>query len=150
EEPPAEIVRRLRRLVLRGLRLQPLVAVEGMQLALELLLVGELAAGREHAVLRAPMRGIGADRLHGAGRRRGGAATGTRDVARDLRDLGDLQPARQPFEIALLLGLEITGHGNSMGSCRQARARPGRDTTRGPLAPPLPSGERSPARKRGR
>ena len=46
EIAPAEIVGRLRRLVLLGLLLQPLIGVERMLLALELFLVGELAARR--------------------------------------------------------------------------------------------------------
>src|SRR6476620_10031898 len=51
-EAPAEIVWRLRRFVLRGLRLELFVAVEGMKLALEGLLIGELLALRDEAVLR--------------------------------------------------------------------------------------------------
>ena len=60
---PAEIVGGLRRLVLLGLLLQPLVGVERVLLALELLLVDELAAGRDRAVLRLEVDGVGADRL---------------------------------------------------------------------------------------
>ena len=68
EEAPAEIVRRLRVDVLGGVILQPLVSVERMLLALELLRVRQLAAGLEHAVLRLERGGVGADRL-GRGRR---------------------------------------------------------------------------------
>ena len=64
---PAEIVRRLRRFVLLGLLLQPAIGVERMLLALELLLVVELAAGFDGAVLRAQMLGVGTGRLRCAG-----------------------------------------------------------------------------------
>src|SRR5262249_42467432 len=74
-----------------------------MLLALELLLVGELATGAEHAILRQQMRGVGAGR-RGSGRRR---AVGSPGAARGF---GDLQAGRQAFQIALLFGLEITGH----------------------------------------
>ena len=69
EEAPAEIVVGLRRLVVGGLRLQPLVAVERIELALEFLRVGQLAAGLDDAVLRAQRRGVRADRLRGCRRR---------------------------------------------------------------------------------
>jgi len=49
---PAEIVRRLRKLIVGGLLLQPSVGVERMFFTLQLLLVGELAAGGQHAILR--------------------------------------------------------------------------------------------------
>ena len=49
---PAEIVGGLRRLVVLRLLLQPRIGVERMLLALELFLVGELAARRRRAVLR--------------------------------------------------------------------------------------------------
>ena len=67
EEPPAEIVGRLRIFVARAELLEALVAVEGMLLALELFLIGKLLAGGEHAVLRFEGRGVGSRRL---GRRR--------------------------------------------------------------------------------
>jgi hypothetical protein len=51
EEAPAEIVVRLGRLIGRGLPLEPLIGVEGMLLALEFLLVGQLAAGLDDAIL---------------------------------------------------------------------------------------------------
>src|SRR5215831_18099759 len=56
---PAEIVGGLWRLVLPSLLLQPLVGIEGMLLALEILLVRELAAGRRRAVLGLDMDRIG-------------------------------------------------------------------------------------------
>src|SRR5262245_32464782 len=58
EEAPAEIIVGLGRFVGGRLLLEPLVAVEGMLLALELLLVGELAASLENTILRAPMLGL--------------------------------------------------------------------------------------------
>ena len=80
-----------------------------MLLALELLLVGQLAAGLDDAVLGGDVGRIRAGR-HGrrrsaCGRRAGGRA---REAARRLRDL---QAGHEAFEITLLLGLEITGHG---------------------------------------
>src|SRR5262249_42292003 len=62
-EPPTEIVRRLGRLVAGRLRLEALVAVERVRLALELLLVGELLALRERAILRLERCRVGAGRL---------------------------------------------------------------------------------------
>src|SRR5205814_3231044 len=56
---PAEVVGRLRRGVVHGLLLETAVSVERMPLALELLLVVELAACRDGAVLRRDMLGIG-------------------------------------------------------------------------------------------
>ena len=104
EVAPAEIVRRLGVLVVRRLRLQPVVAVERMQFALELLLFGKLAAGLENAVLGAQMRGVGAGRF-GSGRAlRGG------DAAIRAGGLGDLQARNETFQVTLLLGVEIAGH----------------------------------------
>jgi hypothetical protein len=103
EEAPAEIVRRLGILVARGLRLQALVTVERMQLALEFFLLGEFAAGFDDAILRARMLGIRADRLGRRRRRR-------RRTAGWPRRLGDLQAGHETFEIALLFGVEIAGH----------------------------------------
>ena len=60
EETPAEIVGRLGIFVVRRLRLEPFVAVEWVQFALEFLLFGELAAGFEDAILRVQVRGVGA------------------------------------------------------------------------------------------
>ena len=118
EEAPAEIVRRLRIFVLGGLLLQPLVAVERMLLALELFLVGELAAGCEHAVLRLECRRVGADRL----RRRGAAAPARAAAAPAMlaRRLGDLHAGDEAFEIALLFGVEIAGRSARLASLRSA------------------------------
>src|SRR5262249_28091789 len=80
---------------------------EGVQFALEFLLVGKLAARFCHLVLSTPVRGVGTRRL---GRRRcggGAGATPARNVARGPRDL---QAGHEAFEIALLLRLEIAGH----------------------------------------
>ena len=95
---PAEIVRGLRRLVLLRLLLQPVVGVERMLLALELLLVGELAARRRDAVLRLEMDRVGSGRLALAAGQR--AARRARGV-----EAGD-----EAFEIAFLVGGEIAGH----------------------------------------
>ena len=72
-EAPAEIVVSLRRLVVGGLRLQPLVAIERMQLPLELFGIGKFFAFFEEALLRAQMIGIGA---HGLGRSGARSSTG--------------------------------------------------------------------------
>ena len=64
-----------------------------MLLALELFLLVELAAGRDRAVLREQMLGVGA----GLDRRRGLAA----EPAPGARDL---QARGEAFEIAFLLG----------------------------------------------
>src|SRR6516165_4692106 len=105
EEAPAEIVRRLGIFVVRRLRLEAFVAVEGMQLALEFLLLGELAAGGEDAILRAQMRGVGAARLRRLCSPAGGSAGAL------ARGLGDLQAGDETFEVTLLLGVEIARHG---------------------------------------
>src|SRR6185312_16659575 len=102
---PAEIVRRLGIFVRRRLRLEFLIGIEGMLLALDLLLVGKLAAARDRQVLRLQRRSVGAGRLR-CRRRRGGAGSspGTRHA---LRGLGDLKAGDEAFEIALLLRLEV-------------------------------------------
>ena len=69
EETPTEIVRRFRVFVLGGEALEPLVGIERMLVALELLRVGQLAAGLEHAVLCFQRGGIRPDRLAPRGRR---------------------------------------------------------------------------------
>ena len=102
EEAPAEIIGGLGIFVACRLRLEPFVAVEGVQFTLEFLLLGKLAAGLEHPLLRAQMCGVRAARL-----RRPGA----RGAALDARGLGDLQAGDEAFEVALLFGAEIAGHG---------------------------------------
>src|SRR4029450_3717329 len=64
---PAEVIVGFRRLVVCGLRFQALIAVERMQLALELLRIGKLLAFFDEAILRAQMSRIGS---HGFGRSR--------------------------------------------------------------------------------
>src|SRR6185437_13075134 len=100
---PAKIVRRLRIFVRRRLLLQCLVGVERLLLALDLLLIGELAATRDDAVLRLQRGGIGTDRL---ARGRWRAAHRAGDA---LDRLGDLHPGDKALEIALLLRLELAG-----------------------------------------
>src|SRR6516162_4230191 len=56
EETPAKIVVGFRSFVSRCLFLQPLVSVERVKLALEFFRIGKLAAGFDHAVLRAKPR----------------------------------------------------------------------------------------------
>ena len=110
---PAEIVRRLGIFVRRRLPFQFLVGVEGMLLALDLLLVGELAAGGDDAVLRLQRRGVGTDRLRRSCGR-GGAESSPGD-GHALRSLGDLDAGDEAFEIALLLGLEVARrHGGGL------------------------------------
>jgi hypothetical protein len=118
EEAPAEIVVGLGRLIGRGLGLELLIAVERVQFALELLLVGKLAAGLDDAILGGDVRRIRAGHCR---RRRcacGCRAGGARKAARRLRDL---QAGHEALEITLLLRLEITGHGvldlTTVGHC---------------------------------
>src|SRR6516162_1295472 len=61
EETPAEIVVGFRCFVSSRLFLQPLVSVERVKLAFEFFWIGKLAAGFDHAVLRAQSGGIGPD-----------------------------------------------------------------------------------------
>ena len=100
EEAPAEIIVRLGRLVGGGLRLELLVAVERIELALEFFRIRELAASLEHALLRAQSGGVGPDRLAGspALRRR----RSSRKTVRSARAFRDLQAGHEAFEIALL------------------------------------------------
>ena len=112
EETPAKIVVGFRRFVLGGLILQPLISIERIELALEFLRIGELAAGFDRPVLRAQSRRVGPDRLRrrcgavrpGGGKRRRPVATCR------TQSLGDLQSGHQAFEIALLLWFEIARH----------------------------------------
>jgi hypothetical protein len=102
EVAPTEIIGRLRILVFRGVRLEPLVRVEGMLVALEFFRIRQLAAGGEHAILCLARGGLGTDRLD---RQR------VRGCANSLRRLGDLQARDEAFEISLLFGLEVAGRG---------------------------------------
>src|SRR4029077_10441481 len=107
EKTPAEIVVGLGRLVLGGLVLELLIAVERMQLALEFFRVRQLAAGLDDAVLRPLRRGVGAHRFcrHCVRWRCRSAVAG-----RSSRCLRDLQAGHEAFEITLLLRLEISRH----------------------------------------
>ncbi|MHC2265239.1 hypothetical protein ACVILJ_000622 [Bradyrhizobium diazoefficiens] len=84
----------LGRRIVERLLSQPRIGVEGMLVALELLLVGELLARGDDLVLRLDVHGIRTGRL---GIRLAGAATKT------ATDPADLQTGREAFEIALLL-----------------------------------------------
>ena len=106
EEAPTEIVRRLWVFILGRVRLQALVGIEGMFVALELFLIGKFAAGSERAVLRFERRSVGAGRL--GWRRRSGRSRRNSAGNASCR-LGDLHAGNEPFEIALLLGVEIAG-----------------------------------------
>src|SRR5580698_11324050 len=117
EEPPAEIVIRLRRLVFDGLPLQLLVAVERIKFALEFFRVGELAAGFENLLLRAPRSRFRADGL----RRSACAICGGSVAVYSSRRFRDLHPGHEAFEIALLLWFEITRHGSSVPSSPPCR-----------------------------
>ncbi len=107
EEPPTEIIVRLGRGIGGSLGFEFFVAVEGVQFALEFLLVGELAARFRHLVLGPPMRRVRTGRLR---RRRRGGSAGTTAACYVTRGPRDLQAGHEAFEIALLFGLEITGH----------------------------------------
>src|SRR5262245_42574168 len=108
EEAPAEIVVRVGRFVLRYLRLEPLIAVEGMQLALELLRIGKFLSFLDDAILCAQMRGVRAD---GLCRDRAGSSGGRagRRCGR-AGNAGDLQARHEAFEIALLFRIKIARH----------------------------------------
>jgi hypothetical protein len=74
-----------------------------MQFALELFLIGKLAACRDDAVLRFQRRRIGADGLG-----LGGCSAALRRGARDaLRGLRNLNAGDEALQVALLLRLEI-------------------------------------------
>ncbi len=75
------------------------IGVERMFFALEFFLIVEFAAGRDGAVLRLEMRGVGADRLR---LRRGRGALARRRASPEAR--------RKSFEIALLVESKIAGH----------------------------------------
>jgi hypothetical protein len=90
-----------------------------VQFALELLLVGQLAAGCQHAVLRFQGGCVGSDRL-GLGSYR----TRCRGTGDALCRLGDLNTGDEAFQISLLLGLEIAalraGNAFSVGLAHSA------------------------------
>src|SRR3569832_1901070 len=78
-----------------------------MLLALDLLLVGELATARDRRVLRLQRCRIGTGWLR-CRDRRSGAGNGP-GACNALRGLGDLDDGDEALEIALLLGLEVAG-----------------------------------------
>ena len=77
-----------------------------MLLALELFRIGQLAAGRQNAVLRLQRGSVRTDRL-GSGRRARTCGHGARDT---LCGLGDLRAGDEAFKIAFLLGVEVASH----------------------------------------
>jgi hypothetical protein len=99
KKPPAKIVGGLGVFVFRRLLFQLFVAVKGMQLALEFLLVRELFAFREHAVLGTDMRRVRTRRLGNSARR-----SFIRDGGSAASRARDLQAGGEAFEIPLLLG----------------------------------------------
>src|SRR5262249_6581276 len=107
KEAPTEIVIRFGRLVCCRLCLEFFIAVERVQIALELLLIGQLLTVLEKAILRLEMRRVGTDRLRRSGGRR--RRDRTRRQAAD-RTSG-LQTRCEAFQIALLLGREIAVRG---------------------------------------
>ena len=101
EVAPAEIVRGLRIFVLRGLRLEPLVTVERMLLALELLRVRQLAASGEDpsCAFRAAASGpVGLT-----------YAAVAPPHSRSPRRLGDLRPATNPSRYRFCSGSKSPG-----------------------------------------
>src|SRR6185503_2255894 len=74
------------------------VSIERMLLALELLLVRELAARRRDAILRLDVDRVGSGRL--------GLAAG-QHTARRARGI---QPRHEAFEVTLLVGGKVAGH----------------------------------------
>ena len=105
KKPPAEIVRRLGIFAFGRMRLQPLISIEWMLLAFELFGIGKFPARSEHAVLRRKPRGVRA-----RGFRRSDSCT-RHGAGYALRRFGNLHSGDEPFQITLLLGVEIAGIG---------------------------------------
>ena len=78
-----------------------------MLLALELLRVGQLAAGLEHAVLRLERGGVGADRFGRRCSRRSRQSGGR--AGKSFRGARDLQTGGEALQVTLLFGLEVAG-----------------------------------------
>ena len=95
---PAEIIGGLRKFVSRSLILQPAIGIEGMFLALPLLLICEFAASLNHAVLRYNMRCIRALRF---GRSR---------CALRFCGFGKREAGSEAFEILLLVRGKVGRH----------------------------------------
>jgi hypothetical protein len=96
------------------LLLEPVIGVEGMLLALEFFLLGELAAAPMHAILRLEWMASGP--VGFAARRRGVPWPRARPAIRD-----------EAFEIAFLVGAEIAGH---QAASRVPKARPNARSSR--------------------
>src|SRR6185437_12674082 len=104
EIAPAEIVRGRRRSIVQRLPFQARIGVEGMLLALELLLVHELLARRRDLVLRLNMRRLRPRRL--------GIGLAGRSRATEIAaDATDLETRHEAIEVTLLLVAEIAGVG---------------------------------------
>ncbi len=121
---PAKIVGRRWRRVGQRLLLEPRIGIEGMLLALELLLVDELFARGQNLVLRLDVRGLRAN----------GLGIGLRAATQAAPDLADLQAGRETFEVTLLLVGKLDGegvdlHGSQRSSCCR-NVRPSRKGTR--------------------
>ena len=101
---PAEIVRRRRRRVALGLRLQTFIGIERMLLALEFLGIGQLLALADKPVLSLEAGGVRTDRLGidlaGWRVRSGGDADAPADAP-------DLQAGHEAFQIPLLFVAKI-------------------------------------------
>src|SRR5262249_19517278 len=104
-EAPADIIRRLGRLVGCGLRLEALVAVERVQLALEFLWIGEFLAGADETVLRLDGGSVWADRLGAAAAGYSGGAVARLQATRGARRL---QAGHETFQVAFLLGCKFS------------------------------------------
>jgi hypothetical protein len=94
---PAKVVLGFRKLAFAGLAAQARVGVEGVLGAFPLLLLVELAAGRDGLVLRLEVARVGAGRLRW-------------DRARPRESAGrasDRDADGEPFEVAFLLGRKI-------------------------------------------
>ena len=101
---PAEIVFRLGVDAGIGLILEAGIGIEGMLGCLPLLLIDELAAGRDGFRLRFQMLPVR------AGGRRAAAGRAAKR-SQPARRAGRLHAAHEAFEIALLVGCEIVAHG---------------------------------------
>ena len=101
EEPPAEIVRRLRIFALGRVVFEPFIGVEGMLFALEFFRVRKFAAGRENRLCAFSPAASGPA---GSGAAAGLTGRGTTDA---LRRLGDLHAGDKAFQVAFLFGIKI-------------------------------------------
>ena len=95
---PSEVIGSRWRRILKRLLLQPRISVEGMLLALEPFLVGKFLTRGDGVVLRLDVCGVGPGRF--------GAAVAVAR-AKATTETVDLQAAREPFQISLLLIGEV-------------------------------------------